>query len=153
MKFAFGLFALAFATTAQGSICSEVARRIGDETTFQNFIPNSANNPLVQLKKSREGAYLSVSGDRSGSFTLKDYALVCLLKAQDANSYFPQNQTWMLSVPNAKGECWVSMARISRLVPADQEQEFIKGGFCVSPLSYDPETSWLGTSAMTPARL
>lgn len=132
------------------TVCDEIERRLGDEGVFQNFLPNAAVHPTVAIRKTADGRYATASTERSGSFALSDYGMFCILTAEE-NSYFPREKYWSLSVPNARGECWVAMARISKLVPADQEPAFIRGGFCVSPVEFDPETAWLGTSAMTPA--
>ena len=136
---------------AQASICQEAQRRIGAEKNFQNFSPEIAETPLVRFQKSDlAGEYITTSGEQSGIIKMKDYGLFCTFKSLTQDAYFSQEQTWALSIPNRKGECWVYAALISRLVPDENLGQFIRGGFCVSPVSANPDVSWSGTSAFLP---
>lgn len=63
-----------------------------------------------------------------------------------------QGKNLFVSVPNRDGECWVYMARISQLVPINQEANFIANGFCLSPVSVNPDEVWQKTSALVPEK-
>ncbi|MBX3041528.1 MAG: hypothetical protein KF789_12545 [Bdellovibrionaceae bacterium] len=149
----FSAFLLVFSalSLAQASICQEVQRRIGDGRAFQNFIQNASQPDMVRIDKTEASNELLVRSDKAPShIRLKDYGLLCTFKALEPNAYFPQEQIFGFAVPNAKGECWIYAARISRLVPPEEDARFIREGFCVYPVSANPETSWYGTSAFLP---
>lgn len=144
-------FVFAFLNMAEASICQEVQRRIGEGKTFQNFLQNLPQPERVRFETTETANEILVTSEKAPSrIRLKDYGLLCTFKSLEADSYFPQGQTYGFAVPNDKGECWVYAARISRLVPAADEARFVREGFCAYPVSADPETSWHGTSALLP---
>lgn len=147
------LFVLAcgLVSAAQASVCQEVQRRLGDGRTFQNFFQDRAETAQVRFEKTETaGEYLVRSDEGSGRIKMRDYGLFCTFKALDEGAYFPSDATHGFSVPNRKGECWVYAARISRIVPDERHGDFVREGFCVSPVVADPETAWHGTSAFLP---
>lgn len=151
----FFVFVSAFAglSFAQASVCGEVRHRIGEGRTFQNFFQNLSQTTSVRFEKTENSNELLVSSEKAPSrIRLKDYGLFCTFKALSPDAYFPQEPAYGFALPNREGECWVYAARISRIVPPEQEARFIREGICVYPVSSNPETSWLGTSALLPVQ-
>lgn len=147
------LFTLSYASTSEASPCTEVKRRIGERQVFTSPGLGWGSSSRIELKKAgsswNRATYEIDSGSERGRMEIVDHGLLCTVNSID-DVHFSREVSFVLTLPNAKGECRIMGIKASRLVNESDKERFIKGGFCAYPLSLNPAIAILGTSGYAP---